>query len=280
MNYQSIYNSLISRARSRTLAEGEYSEKHHVLPDFFFIDRKRKGPKGHLPGDPDAASNVVTLTPREHLLAHLLLARIYRGTKYEYGCIGSLVLMLNTSSVQKGRAEFSNFIGKGRAYANVQEKWSKKVSKQFKGTIVAKEASTGTIIGHVPLDHPYVVSGKWVHHTKGNKLKEAHREKLSKVATGLANANSKGYTDNIILESFIACTEAVGFIPHKCIWHGWAKKTNNPYLTHFRDWRFEGKGYLGLRELAEQATGKKFDPKMYRKKDTKDIYNKAKELWV
>jgi len=280
MDYQSIYNSLISRAKERELPEDEYTERHHVFPDFFFINRKRKGQAGHLPGDPDAPSNIVHLTPREHLLAHLLLARIHKGTRYEFGCIGSLVLMLNTSSVQKGRAEFSDFIGKGRAYSDIRKKWSEKVSRQFKGTIVAKDALTETIIGHVPLDHPNVVSGKWVHHTKGTKHTKSHCEKISKANSGFGNGRSKGYTDDVILESYLKCYKEVGFLPHNKIWLGWAKKTNNPYLTSFRKWRFDGKGFGGLKERAEQATGKKFKQKMYRSIETKDIYNKAKEQWV
>ncbi|QHB42575.1 homing endonuclease [Dickeya phage Ds25CZ] len=61
MNYQRIYNSIISRARTRVL-EG-YTEQHHVLPRCL--------------GGSDNASNLVRLTPEEHYLCHLILVKIY-----------------------------------------------------------------------------------------------------------------------------------------------------------------------------------------------------------
>lgn len=61
MNYQKIYDSLIERARSRTL-DG-YVEKHHILPKCM--------------GGLDDQSNLVSLTAEEHYVAHQLLCKIY-----------------------------------------------------------------------------------------------------------------------------------------------------------------------------------------------------------
>ena len=75
MDYQKHYNRLIKRAQDRILIERK--EEHHIIPECFFINRKRKGPKGWLEGNPNAKENLVDLTPEEHYTAHQLLAKIY-----------------------------------------------------------------------------------------------------------------------------------------------------------------------------------------------------------
>jgi len=61
VNYLHHYNSLIDRAKKRTL-EG-YVEKHHILPRCM--------------GGTDEVVNLVSLTPEEHFVAHQLLVKIY-----------------------------------------------------------------------------------------------------------------------------------------------------------------------------------------------------------
>lgn len=61
MNYQKIYNNIVRRGQNRIL-EG-YSEKHHIVP------RCMEGT--------DEATNLVSLTPEEHYLCHLLLVKIH-----------------------------------------------------------------------------------------------------------------------------------------------------------------------------------------------------------
>jgi len=61
MDYIKIYESLMVRARGRTLTG--YVEKHHI------ISKCR--------GGTDEPDNIVALTPEEHYLAHLLLIKIY-----------------------------------------------------------------------------------------------------------------------------------------------------------------------------------------------------------
>ncbi len=61
MNYQKIYDNLMSRASNRILTG--YTEKHHILPRCM--------------GGTDNPDNLVDLTYREHLLAHMLLSKIH-----------------------------------------------------------------------------------------------------------------------------------------------------------------------------------------------------------
>ena len=51
MNYEKIYNNIISKAQSRQKLDG-YIERHHIIPRSF--------------GGSDDDSNIVALTAREH----------------------------------------------------------------------------------------------------------------------------------------------------------------------------------------------------------------------
>ena len=62
MNYEKIYDSLISNAQNRILET--YTETHHIVPKCI--------------GGTDNINNLVELTPEEHYLAHQLLVKIYR----------------------------------------------------------------------------------------------------------------------------------------------------------------------------------------------------------
>lgn len=59
MNYKKIYDKIVQRALTRTI-EG-YTERHHIVPKSL--------------GGSNEASNIVTLTAREHYLCHWLLAK-------------------------------------------------------------------------------------------------------------------------------------------------------------------------------------------------------------
>lgn len=61
MDYQRHYNLLISRAVNRKLEI--YTENHHILPVSL--------------GGTNIPSNIVSLTPEEHFVAHQLLVKIY-----------------------------------------------------------------------------------------------------------------------------------------------------------------------------------------------------------
>lgn len=65
MDYPKIYQDLIDRAKVRNLET--YTEKHHILPRCL--------------GGNNRVENLVSLTPEEHFLAHLLLTRMYPTNK-------------------------------------------------------------------------------------------------------------------------------------------------------------------------------------------------------
>lgn len=76
MNYASVYERLIARAKSecRVRSVGSYYEAHHIIPKCM--------------GGTDDHSNIVLLTAKEHFVAHRVLIRVYPGdSKIAYAYI-------------------------------------------------------------------------------------------------------------------------------------------------------------------------------------------------
>ena len=76
MDYQKIYNNLTESRKNRIVENGLYHEKHHIVPKCL--------------GGTDDKENIVTLTFREHYMAHYLLSRIHRknsGIQYAFLCM-------------------------------------------------------------------------------------------------------------------------------------------------------------------------------------------------
>lgn len=81
MNYLSIYDQLILRAKFRDFAHVE-GEWHHAIPKCMGGNDRRTSKIG------DIWSNVVKLTYREHVFAHRLLCRIYpSNSKLAYAVV-------------------------------------------------------------------------------------------------------------------------------------------------------------------------------------------------
>jgi hypothetical protein len=68
MNYERIYNEFIADRRIKEAGLVGYAEKHHIVP------RSK--------GGSEEASNLISLTPEDHIRAHILLGRIYGGTMW------------------------------------------------------------------------------------------------------------------------------------------------------------------------------------------------------
>ena len=76
--YFQIISTAQLRANTKKLAQKLFPltiiEKHHIIPDSFYINRKREGNGGWLSGNPSEISNLVFLTSREHYRCHWLLS--------------------------------------------------------------------------------------------------------------------------------------------------------------------------------------------------------------
>lgn len=73
MNYEKIYSMLVETRKDRDLNPDGYYEKHHIWPKSL--------------GGPNKKWNIVSLTAREHFIAHWLLYKITDGKdKIKMGC--------------------------------------------------------------------------------------------------------------------------------------------------------------------------------------------------
>lgn len=115
MNYKKIYESLISKAKEREI-EG-YKERHHILPRCI--------------GGDDSEDNLVDLTAREHVFAHILLATIYPANEK---LLHAAWHMSNGSSGpgQEARKLTS------KAAGWLRESYSKMLSNKYKGKTMAE----------------------------------------------------------------------------------------------------------------------------------------------
>lgn len=126
MNYQKIYNDLISRAQARE-SLSEYKETHHIIPRCM--------------GGSDDKENLVELTGREHFIAHWLLCKIYDtpGLKKAFGlmCLTGKNRSYKISSqlYELGRRRLSEAaIGR-----EVSIETGEKISRALKGRKFTKE---------------------------------------------------------------------------------------------------------------------------------------------
>jgi len=171
--YKQLYADLIKSAmkQERKKNFGIYFESHHIVPEFMFKNRKRKGPAGHLDGSPNAADNLVLLTFQEHLTAHYYLYEIYKDTRYGYSTGAALqFFFVKAVGSHKRQIELSNIDAQFlNEMAHLRQIGIDSISNARKGKMPVVVASTREKIGSVPVDHPNVISGLWVHHSKGVK---------------------------------------------------------------------------------------------------------------
>lgn len=96
--YTFHYELLIARARNRPAPEG-YCERHHVIPRSL--------------GGSDEMSNIVTLTAREHFIAHLLLSKMCICSQHRHKMVWALHRMafscplLSSKEYELARVVFS-----------------------------------------------------------------------------------------------------------------------------------------------------------------------------
>ena len=74
--YTRTYYEIIENARSRTLPDDVYTERHHIIPQSFYKSRSKTG---WLDGDYNSKTNLIRLTSREHYICHRLLTKMTEG---------------------------------------------------------------------------------------------------------------------------------------------------------------------------------------------------------
>lgn len=110
MNYFIHYNKLIEKAKQRTFIEG-ISENHHIIPRCM--------------GGTDDSENLIRLTPEEHYLAHLLLAKMYPKIP---GLWFAIVMMCSSKPGRMNNKGYAFVRRKANEYlpTALQDGWAKK----------------------------------------------------------------------------------------------------------------------------------------------------------
>jgi len=169
--YQQLYKQIIDQAKqqNRQKGQGAYYEWHHIVPEFMFKQRKRKGPIGHLSGDPNHPDNLVLLTFQEHLMAHYYLYEMHKDSRYGYSTGSALQFFFTKAGGNHKRQINLSEVDQAflNSMAHLRQIGISSISKARKGKMPVVDAITRQSIGSVAVDHPKVVSGEWIHHSKG-----------------------------------------------------------------------------------------------------------------
>lgn len=161
MNYQKIYNDLISRAQAREPLS-EYKETHHIIPRCM--------------GGSDDKENLVELTAREHFIAHAILSKIYPVKSV----IFAFFMMCNMKGTKKRHYKVHSKI-----YAH-----AKKLNSQFrKGTVISEETRLKMSKAKTGLRLTEETKHKISAATKGRAKSEETKKKMRKPKTEEAKKN-------------------------------------------------------------------------------------------
>lgn len=115
MNYDKIYDLLITKAKTRSICTETYYEKHHIIPRCM--------------GGSDDPDNIVLLLPEEHYLAHQLLIKM---TLYKESIHwGKLVYSANMMTIGNNR--------NNKSYGWIKRHLAEIKSKKFKGKAQSSE---------------------------------------------------------------------------------------------------------------------------------------------
>lgn len=152
MNHKRIYDQLVEKCRARGLNKKSldfYTEKHHIQP---------KCLKGK-----DRISNLALLTPKEHLLAHLLLCHIYPKVS---ALKEALHLMMYARTKENSQFKYPVKL-KGRIYEQQRNEWlaTRVIPRGEKASGYGKKG---------PLNSNYGRRYKWSEETK-KKFMETYK---------------------------------------------------------------------------------------------------------
>lgn len=161
MNYARIYEALISKRRGD--AASGYVERHHVVPRCL--------------GGPNTKGNIVTLTAREHFVAHWLLAKIHGGRMW-----AALMSM-------SARKRYAN----GRLYSAARANWAAQLVGNRFGCGLTKSPETRAKIAdaqrgaknhrfgkRLTPEHAYAAGSA----LRGKTLTPEHRERIGAAQQG------------------------------------------------------------------------------------------------
>lgn len=156
MDYTQHYAHLVNRANHREL-DG-YVEVHHIIPRCM--------------GGDDSGENLVSLTAKEHYVAHQLLVKIHPSHQ---GLIFATHAMSNMGKI------------KAREYSWLKQRRSVMLSEIMKGENNPRYGKIGTMTGK---HHTALARSKMSAVHAGKHISEAHKLRISEANTGHLVSNS------------------------------------------------------------------------------------------
>jgi hypothetical protein len=212
MNYKKIYDDLCEYCKNtnpkerlskrnlndvRLKMDKIYTEAHHIVPKHS--------------GGADRKSNLVVMLPEEHLLAHLIRFKAY-NEKMDFLAVRFIIngfknkkkLKISNPDFFKNKSFLSQVALFKQLVFNFRKEFGwqtedgrKRISEARKGTFPCKDSKTGEPVGSHNKNHPKILSGEWVHHSKGKtsvtNLETGKREYLE---VGELNKNRDVYKTN------------------------------------------------------------------------------------
>jgi hypothetical protein len=272
MNYKKIHDKFVeyiktTRPRQRLISRNPLDER--LQNRFIYIEIHHIIPRSL--GGLDDEKNLIELLPEEHIFIHMLRYKIFNkredmlairfmlnGFDSSNRTKGAFKLVLN-KKIRMGYAWIRTHAQLFRETKGWQTKEGiKRISEARKGTMPVRDLESGKIVGSVSTDHPNVLSGKWVHHSKGRKQSQKEIEKKRIRQTGQNNANASGLSDEYFIQKGV---EVSGIFDRILSWGNMlilSERDGFKWIKSFKS-RFGGKGLKEYYRLVEERTGKKFD---------------------
>jgi hypothetical protein len=119
--YHQWYQNLVAKAKNRVLSDTIYQEKHHIIPKSL--------------GGSNLPNNLVSLTLREHYVAHLFLSKMYVGEAKKKMLFALWRMLLQEK--KRGSRVFEmyrkKYIEEALKHQTITDEFRKKVSEGKKG---------------------------------------------------------------------------------------------------------------------------------------------------
>ena len=275
MNYKLIHDKLVNYCNSsaprmrlekrnkndeRLNNSSLYVEIHHIIPRSL--------------GGKDEIANLVEMLPEEHLFIHMLRYKIYkkREDALAVRCMLNGFLFKPFNKKQNLHIFLNKKIRMGYAWIRSHaqtirqtEGWHtpdglKRISEARKGKMPVKDKETEEFIGMVSNQHPNVISGKWVHHTKGRVMSEKEktmRKEMGDNHRGQSNNNASGLTEEYFIEKGLEAFQEFGIILPWKVMLLLSQKKGFKWIKSSKS-RFGGKSIKGYYAILEEKTGAKF----------------------
>lgn len=271
MNYKKIHDKLIKYLRntniktrifkrnkndSRLTMKNIYVEVHHIIPRSL--------------GGVDELYNLVETLPEEHLFLHMLRYKIFRKREDALAVRFMLNGICSREAFVKNKLILNKKIRSGYCWLRTHAQFLRKtegwhspegierIRESRRGKMPARDILTGGLVGQVELTHPNVLSGRWVHHSKGRKQSREEIEAKIPLLIGQNNPNASGLTEEYFVEKGLEMFHEFGKI---LAWGAMLKLSKSRGFKWIKSLksRFGGKGMAGYFAEMERITGAKHE---------------------